>query len=197
MCNVPADVLDAKACAFGIDRHASELSWIVHRAAMATVLRGRVKDDSGVNASERISALDAHFLRLCKGCTRPWMQGREAVPLIIRNGVFRATALADFKAEDEMEIDLVKKVELLVYGDDPAPDGWLVAALLSAPKRRGLVPRSYVLPKDFRAPALYSFEPLSPGDLRFNKGDMLMLRPAVLECEGWWLGRRGETCGFV
>ena len=54
----------------------------------------------------------------------------------------------------------------------------------------GLVPASYMVALDFAVVAPASFAGVSTGDLPFQQGDELLIRPSMLPAEGWWLGRR-------
>jgi hypothetical protein len=181
-----------------------DLQWIVTRArACVLPAQWRVLDDkskkgaagSYYNKVTKQTSLakptDAYFIELgAASCDPPWPPSLQLAASYMRNGWFCARAMAEFNPEHDREIHFGANEQMYVNGDDLAPEGWVIAAREAAPRRSGLVPRSYMAALDFGIVAPKGYTSSSPGELSFVAGDELVIRPAVLPAEGWWLGRR-------
>ena len=135
------------------------------------------------------------------------------------------TALADFEAEDPLELTIAQGEELHIF-TTPAPEGWLNAE--NKHGNKGLVPESYVAPmdppagedqgddydddiRDGDSPMMFSgFMPMgsgrmladftaeAEGEMSCAAGDEIeLLRPREGLPEGWLYARMGSQQGLV
>ena len=198
-------MVEATGRSLGLDlKSEPELRWIVLRAMQAKVppawevlrqggdevlykhkLSGEVPEFAPTHGQLRLLATAA---------ARPWPASASVSQELMEDGWFRAAALAAFEGE-EGELSFVEDEALLVNSDVPAPEGWNVAARQAEPANAALAPKEYLLKFDFAVTATCDFGGWSLGDLLFKKGDQLVVRPGVMACRGWWLGRLGECCG--
>mmetsp|Transcript_31202 Transcript_31202/g.99661 ORF Transcript_31202/g.99661 Transcript_31202/m.99661 type:complete len:904 (-) Transcript_31202:117-2828(-) len=119
----------------------------------------------------------------------------------VGGGWWRGVARSDFEAMAQGELSFALGDILLVQQEDPTTgcslaDGWCMALLESAPDRFGLVPRDFVRLHDVAVTAAAPYRAVSSGELSFEIGDEIIIRPGALPGQSWWMGSLNGRRGY-
>ena len=182
--------LELCAMELGIDEQLDgDLMWIAQAALQAK---------PPVGPWPSLAAMELYGSLAAVAIEPDWPANPRTVRPGMPDGWYRAIAVSSFNAEDDRELMIEQDEALYVSGDDETPPGWVFAMRTNgATDEGGLVPRSYLAAEDVSVVAPCDFEGVSPGDLPFRKGDVLLVRPGVLPAAGFWLAKLGARRGYV
>jgi hypothetical protein len=174
------------APALGIDLAANpDLEWVVHRALCA-------------RPPWPAPQTTATYSVLAAAALAPgWPSAARPASPPKRDGSYVATTIAAFVSQDPMELAFGAGEVLWASGDVRAPEGWVLAARLRAPKAAGLAPRAYLRPHFATVIAPIDYGGVEVGDVAFAKGDVLHVRPGALVAPAYWLGSNTGRRGYV
>jgi hypothetical protein len=166
-----------------------DLSWLVARCSAA--LAGKPSPVKTWDAVKFYADLAV------TAQTPDWAENADEAEPLIQNGWFREAAPFEAQVQTPEELSIGQEELLLVCSDEPAPRGWVMAAREADTSDSRLVPASYIVAADVAVVAATAFAGSSDGELSFNEGDEIIIRPGALPCQAWWLAKVGGRRGYV
>ena len=124
--------------------------------------------------------------------------GISSLEISEANPVRRVTALYDYEAQNEDELNLVKDQVYQQLDDRDSDcsmeDGWIRVKLGSS---IGLVPHNYVTNTvlDKYVTAIFDYQATCPDELSIGKGDKILVLSTTAD-EGWWKGSLNGNTGL-